>query len=147
MTTKTDHISNAEAETIALAEQFARTLEGGERIALIGDLGAGKTRFVRGLAIALGHDPARVASPTYVLSHEYSTPGARLTLVHVDAYRLNQDDEAESLALDELDESYVVVAEWAGRRAELLDSATHEVTIEHLSESSRRITITDLRAG
>jgi tRNA threonylcarbamoyladenosine biosynthesis protein TsaE len=141
MNPKQVHATNSEAETIDLGANFAHSLVGGERIALLGDFGAGKTRFVRGMAIGLGHDPARVSSPTYVIAHEYVTPGAALTLVHVDAYRMTRDDDPDQLGLDQLGAETVLVAEWATRCAGVLPETTHEIELEHTGESARRITI------
>ena len=74
--------------TMALGRTLARHVAGGDVIALIGDLGAGKTCLVRGLADGLGIDASDVASPTFVLMHEYDNPTGRPVLVHIDAYRI-----------------------------------------------------------
>lgn len=137
-------ITDSEDETLHLAADLARALRPGDVLALHGDLGAGKTRFVRGLAQGLGIDPELVSSPTYVLLHEYEHAGARL--LHVDAYRLHAGDEAESLGLDALAPSGAILAvEWAERIESTLppagDPRRLDVTIEHAGESRRRITI------
>jgi tRNA threonylcarbamoyladenosine biosynthesis protein TsaE len=87
-------VTSSEDETVALGEALSRQLRPGDVVTLDGPLGAGKTRFVRGMAIGLGHDPAQVSSPTFVVAHEYATPGARAILIHVDAYRLSGDDDS-----------------------------------------------------
>jgi tRNA threonylcarbamoyladenosine biosynthesis protein TsaE len=79
-------VSDSPAETEALAERLGRAAEGGEVLGLEGELGAGKTCFVRGLARGLGADPEAVASPTFVMATEYR--GGRLALHHIDLYRL-----------------------------------------------------------
>ena len=75
-------MSDSEAETIDFGRRLAALLSPGDTIALAGELGAGKTRFVRGLASGLGHDPDTVNSPTFVLANEYDDAGARCPLVH-----------------------------------------------------------------
>jgi tRNA threonylcarbamoyladenosine biosynthesis protein TsaE len=103
-------ITRSEDETIALARDFAASLSPGSVVLLFGDLGAGKTAFVRGLALGLGLDPEAVSSPTFTLIQEYrGSP----SLCHVDLYRLNAA-EAADLGLDELWAGGAVVAiEWA----------------------------------
>src|SRR4029077_17507509 len=91
--------TNSEAETQALAREIAATLEAGDVLLLAGDLGAGKTTFVKGLAAGLGIDPADVSSPTFTLVHEYR--GGRLTLYHADLYRLERTATGD-LGLEEL---------------------------------------------
>jgi tRNA threonylcarbamoyladenosine biosynthesis protein TsaE len=105
--------SSSEAETRALAAALAGGLEPGTILLLSGDLGAGKTAYVRGLAEGLGLDPTMVTSPTFTLVHEYR--GGRLPLVHVDLYRLDAADLAE-IGLDEdLAAAGVVAVEWPER--------------------------------
>ena len=133
--------SNSVAETEAIAEQLARTLIGGECIALEGDLGAGKTQFVRGLARGLGSNPAAVCSPTFVLLNVY--PGGRLTLYHLDAYRVHGADEFESIGFTELlEQNQVVVVEWPSRVQRLLPANLIRVEIEPIGSESREIRIT-----
>ncbi|MFG0257400.1 MAG: tRNA (adenosine(37)-N6)-threonylcarbamoyltransferase complex ATPase subunit type 1 TsaE [Phycisphaerales bacterium JB043] len=130
--------THSETETIELAELLARGLGVGDVILLHGELGAGKTRFVQGLARGLGHAGARVSSPTYVLMHHYQTEGS-LTLVHIDAYRMGEDD-AQTLGLDASSiESSVVVVEWAERMDYDWGERVVRVTLEHASETSRRV--------
>lgn len=105
--------SHSEAETAAAGRALAEQLNAGDIILLKGDLGAGKTAFVRGLAEGLGIDTAKVSSPTFTLIQEYR--GGRLTLYHVDLYRLSPR-EVDDLGLDELVEGGGVVAvEWPDR--------------------------------
>lgn len=141
--------SEGEADTVALGARLAAALEPGDVVAIAGELGAGKTRFVRGLASGLGHDAASVSSPTYVLAHEYDTPGARCPLVHIDAYRLAGGLDADAiesdLGLDERTRASVVVAsEWAerlrGADGDLLVANVY-VVIEHAGGDRRRVTI------
>ncbi len=87
-------------------------------LALVGELGAGKTQFVKGLAVGLGY-PGEVTSPTFTLIHEYH--GGRLPLYHFDFYRLESEDEALQLGLDEyLAGQGICVIEWADKFPRLL---------------------------
>lgn len=101
-----------EEDTEALAGGLAGLLRAGDLVLLRGDLGAGKTAFVRGLAAGLGIEPGEVNSPTFVIVQEY--PG-RLLLRHVDLYRLEPGREVDELGLDELRDGAVVAVEWAER--------------------------------
>jgi tRNA threonylcarbamoyladenosine biosynthesis protein TsaE len=105
--------SSSEAETRAIAAALAPSLMPGAVILLSGDLGAGKTAFVRGLADGLGLDPDDVTSPTFTLVHEYR--GGRLPLIHVDLYRLDRA-ELDEIGLDQdLAAHGVIAVEWAER--------------------------------
>jgi tRNA threonylcarbamoyladenosine biosynthesis protein TsaE len=107
--------SSSEDETRAIAAAMAPTLQPGAVLLLSGDLGAGKTAFVRGLAEGLGLEADQVTSPTFALVHEYR--GGRLPLIHVDLYRLDAADLAE-IGLDEdLAAVGVVAVEWPERLA------------------------------
>ena len=102
-----------EAATVAAAARFARCVQPGDVIALIGDLGAGKTRFVQGVGTALGASAESIHSPTFTLIHEYP---AAITVRHCDAYRLRHPDEFADLGLDELfGMDGVAFVEWADR--------------------------------
>lgn len=107
------HSSNSEAETRAIAAALAPSLSPGSVVLLSGDLGAGKTAFVRGLAAGLGIDPDEVTSPTFTLVHEYR--GGRLPLIHVDLYRLDRA-ELDEIGLDsDLAVVGVTAVEWSER--------------------------------
>src|SRR5262245_240543 len=101
----------SEAETGAVGRDVARTLRAGDVVLLHGDLGAGKTAFVRGLAEGLGVEPSEVSSPTFTLIQEYR--GGRLPLLHVDLYRLDNAKEIDDLGLEELGRDAVTAIEWA----------------------------------
>lgn len=133
------HLSHSVAQTEAIAAELAQTLQGGECVALHGDLGAGKTQFVRGLVRALGSDQ-RVSSPTYVLLNVYS--GGRLTVYHLDAYRVHGGEDFEQIGFEELlEQNGVVVVEWAGRVMDLLPPHCIQITITAPSPKSRQIEI------
>ncbi len=145
--------SKDEANTLAIAEQLAEHLHPGDVVALYGDLGAGKTRFVRGLAIGLGLDATAVTSPTFVLLHEYTTPAAAArvnaddmitTLIHIDAYRLSGSDELETIGWDEILElqDAVIAIEWAERIEDDLPDSHIRVEMQHGEGTTRTIQIT-----
>jgi tRNA threonylcarbamoyladenosine biosynthesis protein TsaE len=104
---------SSEAATRAAGARLAAALQGGEAIALVGDLGAGKTTFVAGLVEALGGGAA--TSPTFALINEY--PGGRLHVWHADLYRIEREAEVPELGLDDAfgDPRGVVIVEWADR--------------------------------
>lgn len=134
--------TTSEAQTVSIGESLAALLVPGDIVALHGDLGAGKTRLVRGIAIGLGHDPAAVSSPTYVLMNEYDDPAAHLPLVHVDAYRLKSADDLDAIGWDRVvNADAVVVVEWAERIANALPAKRFDIAIEHGEGDTRTITI------
>ena len=130
-------VTNSELETFALAETLARTLQLGMFVLLHGDLGAGKTAFVRGLASGLGIDPSEVSSPTFVLIQYYR---GRVPLTHVDLYRLDSAAAVDDLGLEELAAGGVLVVEWAERLPRGIDGSV-TVKIEDAGGDTRRITI------
>lgn len=113
--------SGSEAETRAAAVRIAGDLKPGDVLLLSGDLGAGKTAFVRGLAEGLGINPDDVTSPTFTLVHEYR--GGRLPLIHVDLYRLDRADLDEVGLDQDLAAIGVVAVEWAERLTRRLTNA------------------------
>jgi tRNA threonylcarbamoyladenosine biosynthesis protein TsaE len=129
-------ITQTEAETSAIGRQLGPTLSVGATILLRGELGAGKTAFVRGLAEGLGLATDEVSSPTFTLIQEYR--GA-LPLFHVDLYRISSA-EAEDLGLEELSEQGIVAIEWAEKLSRAPDGAV-AVQIEDLGGDTRRLTI------
>jgi tRNA threonylcarbamoyladenosine biosynthesis protein TsaE len=145
------NISHSPAETAALGEQWGRAAESGLVIGLCGDLGAGKTQLVKGLARGLGI-VAGVHSPTFTLVNIYS--GGRLTLFHLDLYRLDTRQQIAAAGLEDyLNPPGVTVIEWAERwfgevanRQSPIISLAHpfrRVQIEVLSETERRISYED----
>ncbi len=114
--------SHSPEKTFALGRAIAATLRAGDVLALDGELGAGKTHFVKGIAAGLGCG-GDVTSPTFTLVHEYT--GGRLPLFHFDFYRLESEDETLRIGLDDyLGADGVVVIEWAGKFPALLPSGT-----------------------
>ena len=124
-----------------VARQVASTLSAGDVLLLSGELGAGKTAFVRGLAQGLGIDADEVSSPTFTLVHEYR--GGRLRLYHVDLYRLERA-ATDDLGLDEMGVADGVLAiEWPDRLTHTLPRS-RTIHLEVVDETSRRISV---RAG
>lgn len=131
-------VTHSEEETSAAGSNLARTLAAGAVVLLTGELGAGKTAFVRGMAQGLGIDPEQVSSPTFTLIQEYR--GGRLPLHHVDLYRL-RSIEVDDLGLDELTLGEGITAiEWPDRLPRPFPSAI-DVRIEHGEGDNRRIHI------
>jgi tRNA threonylcarbamoyladenosine biosynthesis protein TsaE len=130
------------ADLEALAASLAARLEPGDRIALSGELGAGKTVFVRGLARGLGHpEPRDVVSPTFAIHNRYE--GGRLAIDHLDLYRLPAPVRLEREGLDTvlLDRSGVLCCEWSERLAAPLPGLTLTVRIDFLDEGTRSISL------
>jgi tRNA threonylcarbamoyladenosine biosynthesis protein TsaE len=131
-------VAASEAETAAAGRALAARTGSGTTILLYGDLGAGKTAFVRGIAEGFGIDPAEVSSPTFTIVQEYRGP--QVTLQHVDLYRLSPR-EVTDLALEDLMTPTTVMAiEWAERLPEAPDGPVIEVRLEY-ADGGRRITI------
>jgi len=132
-------VTQSEGETAAIGRQLGPSLAVGSTILLRGELGAGKTAFVRGLAEGLGLSGDEVSSPTFTLIQEYRGP---LPLFHVDLYRISSM-EADDLGLDELNQQGVVAIEWAEKLAHSPEGAI-TVSIEDLGGDARRVTIAGL---
>ena len=138
MTQQATHVTASEDETRRVASQFAADLRPGSVVLLSGELGAGKTAFVRGLASGLGIDADEVTSPTFTLVHEYR--GGRMPLVHVDLYRLDRAD-LDDIGLDsDLASRGVLAIEWAERLVRRPIGAI-SVAIENGEREERTITI------
>lgn len=131
-------------QTLAVGAAVGRLCRPGDVVALIGELGAGKTQFVRGMASGMGLDPRQVSSPTFVLAQEYVSADESRVLVHIDAYRLRGGDELSSLGWvglgGDLPDGAVLAIEWADRVAEALGEDRLEVQIVH-TPSGRRLTL------
>jgi tRNA threonylcarbamoyladenosine biosynthesis protein TsaE len=131
-------VTRSDAETEALGAALAARLGAGARVLLYGELGAGKTAVVRGLAAGLGIDPDEVSSPTFTLVQEYR---GRLPLFHVDLYRV-APAEVDDLGLDALAAEGVLAIEWA-ERLPRPDAGAIRVQLEHAGEDARRVTVSD----
>ena len=134
----TSIITRSEDETAALGRRVGNLLKAGDFIALEGELGTGKTRFVQGVAAALEVDPAEpVTSPTYAILHIHS---GRLTLYHFDLYRLGGDEDAAQLGFAEyFFGDGVSLAEWADRLHEEMPAERLTITFSHSGGDKRLI--------
>jgi tRNA threonylcarbamoyladenosine biosynthesis protein TsaE len=131
-------ISNNPAETEAFGHEFAKQLRAGSVLALIGDLGTGKTQFVKGLVAGAGAS-AQVTSPTFTLIHEYL--GGRLPIYHFDFFRVEDRRAAARLDLDDyFFGDGVSVIEWADKFPELIPKQAEWISFEMKSKTQREIT-------
>lgn len=132
------YFSNSETDTEEIGAAFARDLPKGSVIAMYGDLGAGKTAFVRGMARGLGLN-AHVNSPTFTIVNEY--PGER-ELIHFDMYRLSSSDELFDIGWEDyLARDAICAVEWSENVSDAFFGDEINVTIEKTGDSSRKITI------
>ncbi len=124
---------------------MASQLRPGDVVALIGDIGAGKTCFTRGLARGLG-STTPACSPTFVLVHRHELTTGAHALYHLDLYRLDSEDELDDIGGgDLLHGDDICVVEWAERAGDLLPDAAFRVCFESTGPSSRRLTVTGPR--
>ncbi len=131
-------VTNSERETEQVGRELAVTLSPGSVVALYGDLGAGKTAFVRGLAEGLGIDGS-VSSPTFTIVNEYR---GRIPLFHFDMYRLSGSDELFEIGWEDyLDRGGVCAVEWSENVEDAFFEDTIRVRIKKLSDSAREITV------
>ncbi len=127
-------------ETIALGRKIARELAPPKLVLLRGELGAGKTTLVKGIAAGFGAaNEEDVTSPTFTLIHEYR--GADVTVYHIDLYRIETERELATLGIDELlrDERAVVLMEWGEKFPRFVRECDVEIAMERVSENERRI--------
>lgn len=138
ITTNEPIITENHEQTEQFAARFASGLNGGEVISFSGDLGSGKTTFIRGLAKGLGADPRSVSSPSYTLVNIYE---GDTRLVHVDLYRLGEESEIVELGLEDLFSVDTVVAvEW-GERLPSSIRCDFGIHFEVIGDMERRITV------
>src|SRR5688572_6419776 len=132
-------LSESETDTERLGQALAAAIPAGTVVALIGTLGAGKTRLVQAFAPAHGVPRDAATSPTFVLVNEYQ---GRLPIYHIDAYRLRDEDEFLELGPEEyFDSAGVTFIEWADRVADCLPAERVEIRCEAVGETSRRFTL------
>ncbi len=131
-----EYVSKSEKETIKIAKDFAKTLKGGDVVLLNGEMGAGKTAFTKGIAVALGITE-QITSPTYAYMNDYDSK-----LYHYDCYRLSSGEDAEALGLtDYFYSNGICVIEWSENIIDVLPKKVIEVKIEKINEKTRKIII------
>ena len=134
--------TRSEQETIRRGRFIARSLQPGTVVALVGDLGSGKTTLVKGLALGLGiQDSRQVKSPTFVILHVYK---GRIPLYHFDLYRLDNQSDLEGIGIEEFlsDSKAISVIEWADRVPAVLNRADMKIEFRTDSEKTRTIRMT-----
>ena len=142
-----EYITHSAEETIALGRKLAPMLKDAGMVILRGDLGAGKTTLVKGIAEGLqAASQEDVTSPTFTLIHEFHGPD--VNLYHVDLYRIETERELATLGLDELfaEEGNLVVLEWGEKFPRLAKEREVEIAIERRGEQERKITVTEISA-
>lgn len=132
-------------ETLELARLIAEAVEPPLVIGLYGDLGSGKTQFVKGFCGAVGIPMERVTSPTYTIANEYH---GSVTVYHLDAYRIGDIDELYEFGYERyFYEGGICLVEWADRVEDLLPEHTLRLKFEHLGDSKRRIALVSEQTG
>lgn len=132
------YISNSVEDTNKIAEEFAKTIEPGQIVLLVGDLGAGKTAFVKGVVKALHGDPDQVTSPTFTIVNEYSLDN--FPIYHFDLYRLENPNELYNIGFEEyFYGSGVCFIEWPERASDFFDDSAIVVNIKKLGDNKREI--------
>lgn len=140
------YLTNSSLETRSLGEKFAESLKRGDVLLLYGDLGAGKTTFVQGLAEGLKISD-RILSPTFVLHRTHKVSKREIkTLNHIDLYRIENSSDIESLGLAEIidEENSIAVIEWADRLSNFKHGQGYKVWFKHLGKDKREIIIQKL---
>ncbi|MBQ3158539.1 MAG: tRNA (adenosine(37)-N6)-threonylcarbamoyltransferase complex ATPase subunit type 1 TsaE [Clostridia bacterium] len=138
-----EYISNNEEQTKEVAKEFIKTISGGDIVLLEGDLGAGKTAFVKGVVEALGGDGLSVTSPTFTIVNEYNVQSK--TIYHFDLYRIESVEELFNIGIEEyFYGSGICFIEWPERASELFVGTHKRVTIKKLGDSSRKIIIEEM---
>lgn len=134
-------ITSSAKQTQELGEHFAKTLQGGDVIALHGNLGSGKTTFTQGVAKGLGLSQP-IVSPTFILMREYRLDKQGLqTLYHIDLYRTENERDAKGLGIEEVfaDTKGVTLVEWPEKMGNLVPEKRIDIFFEYLSENERKI--------
>lgn len=137
-----EKISSSVEETLTFAKSFAEKIQRGDIIVLEGDLGAGKTHFVKGFASGIG-SKSLVTSPTFTIMNIYE--GGRMPVYHFDMYRLSSKEEAEELGFEEYFDASILdgvsIVEWPSQVEGLIKPPYYKIQIEKLSENARKIFI------
>jgi tRNA threonylcarbamoyladenosine biosynthesis protein TsaE len=134
-------VTSSAQETIDFAKEFAKDLQPGTVLCLEGQLGSGKTTFIKGLAEGLGlKHPEQVKSPTFVLMHIYK---AKMPLYHFDCYRLDSTEELENIGFEDFvnDSAAIACVEWAEKAGSLIPPHARHIHFDILDATQRRINI------
>jgi tRNA threonylcarbamoyladenosine biosynthesis protein TsaE len=136
-----EFFTHSAEETIEVGRRLAAELGSPRLVVLRGDLGAGKTTLIKGIAEGFrAESQENVTSPTFTLVHEYCGPG--VNVYHVDLYRVDTRRELDTLGLDDLfDDNSVILIEWGEKFTRFLRECDVEITIERLGENDRKIKI------
>ncbi len=130
-------ICNSAAETLLIGEKLSKSLKGGEIIGLGGELGTGKTVFVKGVMRGLGYN-GYVKSPTFTIVNQYNTP--ELRVIHMDIYRLSSFEELKLIGFESyLSPDTILLIEWFDKFTELVEYPHIKIEFEYLNESVRRL--------
>jgi len=137
-------ITNSAKQTKDIAQDIAKTIKPGQVIALYGDLGAGKTTFIQGLALGLGIKQP-VTSPSFVIMNQYDIPKKKLKLCHFDFYRYQENSEQSPAdILDYLNnKGYICLIEWADRIEKIIPKNAIKIIFKYLDENKREINISN----
>ncbi len=136
--------SGSVEQTIELGKKIGENIMPGTVVSLVGNLGAGKTHLIKGIAMGLEvPDIEEVTSPTFTLMNEYE---GRLMIYHIDAWRLQDSGQLEAVGFDELCSGpSIILVEWADRTSSIVDSYKPlHIVIEHIDDTTREITISDI---
>ncbi len=124
--------------TKVIAHDLAAVLRPGDLVKLVGEMGAGKTTFVRMLVESFGIDQSAVSSPTFVIMNMYDRGEGRPPIAHMDCYRLGDESELDALGWDQIiDSGAIILIEWPDRIASVLPNDTLTVAIDHVDEHAR----------
>src|SRR3954463_10046121 len=139
--TPSEFVTHSAEETIAVGRQIVPSLAPPKIVVLTGDLGAGKTTIIKGIAEGFkAESQENVTSPTFTLVHEYRGPA--VTLYHIDLYRVDSARQLETLGIDDLrDDRSLILLEWGEKFERFRQEADAEIRIERLGENERRITL------
>jgi tRNA threonylcarbamoyladenosine biosynthesis protein TsaE len=139
--TTTEYLTHSAEQTIALGRELAARLRPPKIVVLTGDLGAGKTTIIKGIAEGFkAESQENVTSPTFTLVHEYRGPSA--TLYHIDLYRIDSQRQLETLGIDDLrDERSLILLEWGEKFERFRKECDAEIRIEWTGENDRKISL------
>lgn len=140
MSIRGEYTTNSERETLELGVRMAASIQSGDVLAFVGQLGSGKTTLIKSIAVALGADKREIASPSFAIVHDY---GGSPPIYHIDLYRV-ESGEIQQLGLWEiLGDNNICFVEWADKFPEIIPPGALEVKIMRTGDNSRKIKITD----